>query len=180
MRKLLPAFEDETPLYQSGIILGGVKYMFLRCEGRSLIGRKVCLWCSFYFGSSHRFHAYKRTASSLFNYLYCYLRSATDAILYYIQIVKACNQNLSIIFPLPQNNKINKIELYYHYYLIIAVVIAHGSFYRVAMLGVLLSRQHRQSSLVYMKVDYKVETATLLLRSLPTTLFLAAIECGVA
>eukprot|EP01147_Barroeca_monosierra_P002083 gene2083-5142_t len=40
VRKLLPAFEDETPLYQSGIILGGVKYMFLRCEGRSLIGRK--------------------------------------------------------------------------------------------------------------------------------------------
>lgn len=40
VKKLLPAFDDPTPLYQSGIVLNGTKYMFLRNEGRSLLGRK--------------------------------------------------------------------------------------------------------------------------------------------
>ncbi|EGD79579.1 profilin [Salpingoeca rosetta] len=37
---LARAFGDPQPLYQTGIVLNGVKYMFLRATDRSLLGRK--------------------------------------------------------------------------------------------------------------------------------------------
>eukprot|EP00043_Microstomoeca_roanoka_P001408 m.32516 g.32516 ORF g.32516 m.32516 type:complete len:129 (-) comp10799_c0_seq1:787-1173(-) len=41
VKALMRCFDDQTPLYQTGIVLGGNKYMFLRANpGRSLMGRK--------------------------------------------------------------------------------------------------------------------------------------------